>query len=142
LLFSNSSLQYESSISGENSFTARIDFLFTKIQGYSVSAFGLGGSYRWYLPPYRAIDGLWVGPALDLIFLKWKYEKEVISATFIHISGEVGYKLFFEQIVVEPSFKLLFSIGSAKSSGTINQVELDYGDGIGYGFGLSVGYSW
>ena len=142
LLFNRASVQYEMSLSGENSVAGRVNFLMREISGYDVSAFGLGGTYRWYLPPYRAIDGLWVGPSLDILFLKWKYVKEEISQTFFSVGGEVGYKYFFDQLFIEPNFGLVFTIGQAKTSSQVNPITLDYGDGIGYEFGLSLGYAW
>ncbi len=134
-------VQYENAISGEYSFTGRIDFLSRKISGDQATAFGFGGSYRWYLPPNRAISGLWIAPAVDIIFLKWSHANESISQMFFFIEGEVGYKWFFDQWVVEPTFYLGFGIGKADYKGRPN-VTLGYGNGIIYGVGLSLGYAW
>lgn len=141
-LFTTANVQYEGAISGENSYAARINFYKDKITGDDVSSFGFGGAYRWYLPPWRALNGLWVAPSMDILFAKWKHAGEEISQTFFNINGEVGYKFFFEQIVVEPSFALIFSIGKAEYTRGRPNVTLNYGNGINFTFSLSLGYSW
>lgn len=131
--------QYENALSGENSFTVRASAIMRTISSHDVSAFGLGGSYRWYLPPNRAITGIWVGPSADLLFLKWKYSRGDVSSTFFNIGGEIGYKWIFEQYVVEPYLSLGLSLGKVESE---DGKSLAYGNGIIYSVGLSLGYSW
>lgn len=139
----NANIQYENALSGENSFIVRIPIIIRDISTYPVSAFGIGGSYRWYLPPNRAIVGVWVAPAIDILFLKWKYlnkEESYVSKTLINIWGEVGHKWIFEQYVIEPFFGLGLGIGEAQAKD--KKTSLNYGNGILWQLGVSLGYSW
>lgn len=135
----NGNAQFEYALSGENSIVARFNFVSRDITSYPVNAYGIGGSYRWYLPPNRAIAGLWIAPAFDLLMVKWKYPDAETSSTFINICGEVGNKWIIEQWVIEPWFGLGISIGKVEAK--LNRT-LGYGNGVLWQLGLSLGYSW
>ncbi|GEM_PF-3425502 len=139
LIHSFAYIQYEQKLSHKNSFTARLNFLSREIDGDQNSALGAGGSYRWYLYPGYATDGLFAGPAVDLLFWQWEKGKENISATFVNVGGELGFKWSNNQYFIEPVFVLQFSFGKAE---TENGIANSYGDGFEPALRMNFGLKW
>ncbi len=139
LIHSFAYIQYEQKLSHQNSFTARLDFLSREIDDDPNSALGVGGSYRWYLYPGYATDGLFAGPTADLLFWQWERGKENISATFVNVGGELGFKWAKNQYFVEPVFVLQFSFGKAEAE---NGIANNYGDGFEPALRINFGLKW
>lgn len=123
---------YESRMTAVNSFT---------ISGYYWSfsnwtAFGFGGSYRWYLKLVQdkktPLEGLSAGPAIAIGFWKWNYAGYNYSGgTSIAIGGEAAYKWVFDGFVVEPILQIMFNVANIEG--------LDYRP---FGAGVNIGYAW
>ena len=124
---------YESKLNAINSFTANATYWHWNKHG---SAFGIGGSYRWYIDLFEekksALNGLSIGPRADFFFWSWSYDNPILDdktySTFA-IGGEVNYKWVFDKWSVEPTIK--FGIPLLKEKG------YDY---TSYGFGINLGY--
>ncbi len=111
----------------------------TDASGRDWTGYGLGGAYRFYIADSRALTGLSVAPAADLIFFHSTIEiggksQSDKSATCFDIGGDLAYKWIFEQFAVEPMLGLRIGFGPnvAPSSETTTRVVL----------GLSLGYAW
>lgn len=104
------------------------------------SAFGIGGSYRWYIDLFKEgkkpLEGFSVGPMLRLSWWNWdgdnKYGHSYDGGTYVVIGGEAAYKwVFSEHWVVEPIIRLGF--------GVTDVTGLGY---EGWGAGVNFGYTW
>jgi len=125
---------YEHQISKDNSFT-----IFASYYNYSEywSAFGIGGSYRWYLSNVLKdekipIEGLSVGPMIRASF--WTsdyYDFEDANSIYVVIGGEAAYKFIFDDWVVEPIIRLGIGVTDVENLGY-----------SGWGAGVNVGYAW
>ena len=131
LVFGVINATYENKLSKENSFT---------VSGYywsysSWNAFGVGGSYRWYIVDKHALEGFSFGPVVSLGFWSWDGNSIVNDnydgGTSLSIGGEAAYKWIFGSFVVEP--QVGFSINLIKING------LSY---RGFGLGVNLGYAW
>lgn len=126
---------YEHQLSEKNSFT-----VFASYYSYSEwwSAYGIGGSYRWYLTGVlnddkTPIEGLSVGPMAKISFWSWDGPSYFSwdGGTYIVIGAEAAYKFNFGNWFVEPIIRLGFAVSDL--------------DGLGYdpfGGGVNVGYAW
>ncbi len=128
---------YEYRLSENNSLTLSASY-------YAYSdywkAFGIGGSYRWYLSDVlrdekEPIEGLSVGPMVRLSF--WTFDGAdpldvVDDGAYIVIGGEAAYKYnFAPNWFVEPIIRIGFAV-----------TDLEY---LGYdpiGGGINLGYNW
>ena len=125
-------LKYENQLSPENSFT---------IGGYLYnendwSGYGLSASYRWYLLTSKAspIKGLSTGPLIILSSWNWDggNNKHYSGGSDIGIGGELNYKwIIGDWFTVEPNLQVFLPI--RKADGHTYR---------GWGFGISLGYSW
>ncbi len=119
---------YEKALSPENSFTA--GFMYWGYGGWS--AYGLSGSYRWYLfqDSEKMLKGLSFGPMVSLGM--WGYENDTYAnSTSVSVGGEISYKWIFDGFVVEPNAQISFNVLSI--------------DGLTYkpfGIGVNLGYAW
>ena len=133
LAFGMLNATYESRLSAVNTFT--ISGYYWKIVDWT--AFGFGGSYRWYLKLLqdnkKPIEGLSAGPALAIGFWKWDgpYGSTLDGGTSIAIGGEVAYKWVFDGFVVEPIITIMFNAASITG--------LTYDPFRG---GVNLGYAW
>ncbi|PKL85185.1 MAG: hypothetical protein CVV22_09150 [Ignavibacteriae bacterium HGW-Ignavibacteriae-1] len=129
LAFGFFNAKYEQQVTAENSFT--VDALYWGFAGWS--AFGVGGSYRWYLfqEEDKALRGFGFGPAVSLGF--WSFEHSTFSGgTSLSIGGEAAYKWVFEGgFVVEPYVSLTFNV--------LDISGLTYRP---FGLGVVLGYAW
>jgi len=119
---------YEKALSPENSFT--VGLMYWGYAGWS--AFGLSGSYRWYLfqDTDKMLKGLSFGPLVSLGM--WGYENDTYSnSTSLSVGCEISYKWVFDSFVVEPNAQVSFNVLSI--------------DGLTYrpfGIGVNLGYAW
>jgi len=97
------------------------------------NAFGVGGTYRFYLGNSRAIQRFSLGPALDLYF----FRNSVLdrTATIASIAAEANYKWIFDDFVLEPNASLRFYIAGDQGVGSAFS-------GVGIGLGVNIGYAW
>ncbi len=103
------------------------------------TAFGFGGSYRWYFnlnDGKSPLEGLSAGPAVTIGF--WDYGgykifNESYGGTSIAIGGELAYKWIFNQFVVEPILRVNFNVTDVSGLGSTYR---------GYGLGVNLGYAW
>lgn len=134
LAFGMLNATYEQQLKAKNSFT---------ISGYywsflDWSAYGIGGSYRWYLfdkdTGKQPLEGFSAGPLVS--FSTWSYDG-AFNSTFdgginVAIGGEAGYKwVFGSGFMVEPIIQVSFGI--------ISITGLDYQP---FGAGVNLGYAW
>lgn len=119
---------YEQALNAENSFTVGANYW-----GYAGwTAFGISGSYRWYLfqDSEKMLKGLSFGPLVS--FGMWGYENDTYAnSTSLSVGGEIAYKWVFDGFVVEPNAQISFNVLSI--------------DGLSYrpfGIGVSLGYAW
>ncbi|TAL68339.1 MAG: hypothetical protein EPN82_10960 [Bacteroidetes bacterium] len=122
---------YENRVSARNSFTIK-GYFFSGFGYYD--AYGIGGSYRWYLKLIQdnksPLEGLSVGPMGMVLFWGSKWSGYKSSATFA-VGGEAAYKWVFDGFVVEP----ILTLG-------LNLMGIE---GITYpvfGLGCNLGYAW
>jgi len=134
LIFGLVNVTYEQQLSAENSFTVNVnywDFL-----GWT--AFGFGGSYRWYLmqDQDKALKGLSFGPVVAVGFWSYDYDgfvlKDYAGGTSFAIGGEAAYKFIFNSgFTIEPIIQL-----------TINVLDVSGLAYRSYSIGANLGYSW
>ena len=135
LAFGMLNATFESRVGAQNSFTLFGNY-YTSTYLADWTAFGFGGSYRWYFDindGKRPIQGLSAGPFIAFSFWSWggpswiNYDNSLAVA----IGGEGAYKWVFGGFVVEPYLRLALPITK--------------GDGItyrGYGLGCNLGFAW
>ncbi len=124
---------YEQQVSKDNSFTAFGSYW--SFGGWT--AFGVGGSYRWYLmqDDKKALEGLSFGPMVSLGF--WSYDNlgyidDWGSGTSFAIGAEGAYKFVFDGgFTVEPIVQIGFNV--------LTITGLDY---RAFGLGCNIGYAW
>ena len=126
---------YENRISAGNSFT-----IYASYWSYvDWAAYGLGGSYRWYLNNLvqnnkKPLEGLSAGPAISIGFWKWSGSSiynNYGNGTSVSIGGEAAYKWVFSGFVVEPIISISFNL--------VNINGLIYKP---FGLGCNLGYAW
>lgn len=126
---------YEQRVGSTNSFTVYGSY-------WSISdwtAFGFGGSYRWYFnlnDGKTPLEGLSAGPAVTIGFWDfggYKIFNESYGGTSIAIGGELAYKWIFNQFVVEPILRVNFNVTDVSGLGSTYR---------GYGLGVNLGYAW
>lgn len=129
-------IQYEFRYTAENSIALRANFVGYDLGSFSNSAFGFGGSYRWY-PNTKPVVGLWYGPSADLLFWSAKEKNRIVpntyTSSFFGIGGDVGYKWDFNQFGVEIFGGLRYYFGQIAG--------LSFG-GASLVAGLNLGYLW
>lgn len=129
LAFGLFNAKYEQQVSAENSFTAEV--IYWNFAGWS--AFGVGGSYRWYLfqESEKALKGFSFGPYASVGF--WSFENATWGGgTSLAIGGEAAYKWVFDGgFMVEPIVNVNFNI--------LNLDGLSYRP---FGLGVILGYAW
>lgn len=125
---------YEQKLDPVNTFT--INGYYWAITDWN--AFGIGGSYRWYLKIIddnkHIIEGLSVGPLVAIGFWSWKGSslyKDYGGVSFA-IGGELAYKWIFDGFVVEPMINLTFNVNKIEGLSTYNP----------FSAGINLGYAW
>jgi hypothetical protein len=113
------------------------------------SAYGFGGSYRWYLnvtsvtgADKSALEGFNIGPIASIAFWSWKgasfYDPYGVlsnysGGTSFQIGASAAYKwVFGGGWFVEPNLSLLVNVGSITGFSGYNA----------FGFGGNFGYAW
>ena len=106
-------LQYEYKAGPVNSWAIRAHWWPSRDEGIgSWSGFGLGGAYRVYIADSRALTGLSVAPAADLLFFTQSLNGvKQRSAIVGWIGGDIAYKWIFDQFAVEPLLGLRIGFG-------------------------------
>ncbi len=127
---------FEHKLSQENSFT--INALYYSI-GDWWTAFGVGGSYRWYLFPQdkKPFEGFGFGPFVSVEY--WKSDYSALydylgyddGGAMVSIGAEAAYKWNFGGFVVEPVVR--YALPLMSFSGLSYQ---------SYGLGCNLGYAW
>lgn len=136
LFFGALNVQYEFRYDSDNSIALRANFVGYDIGSFSNSAFGFGGTYRWYHST-RPVVGLWYGPSADILFWTAKEKRIVAPATytssFLGLGGDIGYKWNFNHFGVEIFGGLRYYFGEIAG--------LSFG-GASLIAGLNLGYVW
>ncbi len=129
-------VQYEFRYDSDNSIALRANFVGYDIGTFSNSAFGFGGSYRWYHST-KPVVGLWYGPSADLLFWtareKNRFAPSTYRSSFLGLGGDVGYKWNFNQFGVEVYGGLRYYLGEIAG--------LSFG-GASLIAGINLGYIW
>jgi hypothetical protein len=124
------SAQYESRISQDNSWALRLAIYPEKL---GESGFGIGGSYRFYIADGRALTGLSISPAADLVLTT----SGNLSSTYLLVGADLAYKwIFNDGFGIEPYLWLRNGF-----------VASQYGNGARFSgirpaIGLWIGYAW
>ncbi|MFP4369201.1 MAG: hypothetical protein ACLFR2_06455 [Candidatus Kapaibacterium sp.] len=119
---------YEQQIARANSFTVLGSY--HSIGG--LTAFGLGGSYRFYLLEDNAqpIEGFSAGPVLQMQY--WSHDQEAIDDSFVlAVGAEAAYKFVIQSFTIEPNIRAVYDVV------TFDALTYEY-----FAFGLNLGYSW
>ncbi len=95
--------QYEFKSTSTSSFLIKAEYV-TKNTGTAtgtLSAFGVGGAWRFYILDSRALEGFSIAGALDLFFFK----NTTLSRNNVAFApgADGAYKFFFDQFTVEPT---------------------------------------
>ncbi len=124
--------QYEYKIGPVYSWVIRAHYWPAPSTGIDWSGFGVGGAYRIYIADSRAITGLSVEPAADLLFFRSSNLGK--SSIVAWIGGDLAYKWIFDQFSIEPMFGLRIGFGGneARSNAT----------GAAPILALGLGYAW
>lgn len=136
LFYGVMNVQYEFRHDVDNSIALRANFVGYDIGSFSNSAFGFGGTYRWYHST-RPVVGLWYGPSADLLFWtakeKNRIRPESYTRLFLGLGGDIGYKWNFNHFGVEIFGGLRYYFGEITG--------LAFG-GASLIAGLNLGYIW
>ncbi len=134
LAFGMLNATYEQQVGPENSFT--VNGLYWTLLDWS--AFGIGGSYRWYLmqDDNKALKGFSFGPTINLGFWSYKnsfgYAGAYDGGTSVAIGAEANYKFVFDGgFMIEPGISFSFN--------AVSITGLSY---PGFGIGANLGYAW
>lgn len=137
LVFGLVTVEYEKAVSAKNSFTIRGNFFSRELGSIDTTAFGAGGSYRFF-PKKLAPSGLYFGPSADFVYAKAKASWASASGVFFAVGGDAGYKWIFKGgFVVDAGLSASFYFGTVE----VGSTELDYG-GFTLGLRLGLGYAW
>ena len=131
LAFGRLDLTYEQLLSSTNSFT--VNGMYWSIGDWS--AFGIGGSYRWYLDLFKTrekpLAGFSVGPRASLGSWVWNgFADSYDNGVSVSIGGEAAYKWIWDGFAVEIGLNLDFPL--IKTEANMSALGL-----IG-----SIGYAW
>jgi hypothetical protein len=136
ILWGVMNFQYEFRYDVDNSIALRANFVAYDLNSFSNSAFGLGGSYRWYHST-KPVVGLWYGPSADILFWSAKEKNKIQPSTykssFIGLGGDIGYKWDFNHFGVEVFGGLRYYLGEIAG--------LSFGGGTLVA-GINLGYVW
>jgi hypothetical protein len=133
LAFGVLNVTYEHKVAPTNSFTIFGSY-FSIIDW---SAYGIGGTYRWYLDvgnDKQALEGLSLGPLAEIAFWSWNgsYYSYSGGASVI-IGGNVSYKwIFGGGFVVEPNATIAFNAAAPTGFSGYHA----------FGLGVNLGYAW
>lgn len=124
---------YEQQLSKNNSFT--VSGLYWSIGSWT--AWGLGGSYRWYLlqtdTGKRPLEGFSAGPLISFSSWSYDYDFDIVNideGINVAIGAEAGYKwIFGSGFMVEPTVSVSFGLTGV-------------GDFTPFGLGVNLGYAW
>jgi hypothetical protein len=121
---------YEWKSATTNSWMLRARFA-PKYQNFQ--SFGFGAAYRFYIADSRALTGLSVAPAAEIIFVS----APVLgySDQFLLVGGDAAYKWIFDQFSVEPQLGLRIGVEIGKTGPS-------YWSGFQPLFGVGLGYAW
>ncbi len=104
-------IQYEWKAANLQSWAVRLHLYEAPAETYRVG-FGIGGAYRFFIADSRALTGLSVAPAADIIF--YGSSQLLKSPVSFQIGGDIAYKWIFDQISLEPMFGLRIGFGGAE----------------------------
>lgn len=123
--FKHIHLQYEWRASNDNSWAVR-GFL-VPTSG-NTSAFGFGGSYRFYIADSRALTGFNISPSADIFLITWGSQ----NYTSFSVGGDAAYKWIFDSFGVEPYFRLRQYFTGDESDASFSGMEFNVGVYLGY----------
>jgi hypothetical protein len=142
LAFGLLNAQYEFQLGSANSVLIRGNYWTPGGLFSGWSAYGFGGSYRWYMDAFKQgttpISGFSFGPAVSVDFWSWD-DEDVFGidtdydggATF-RIGAEANYKWVWGGFALEPGINLMFAIADIEGLGTISP----------FGILFNIGYAW
>ncbi len=121
--------QYEWRSGPVNSIALRAAFQ-TGYLGYS--GFLLGGAYRFFIADSRALTGLSVAPAIDILI----YGNSAIGRNYtsFDIGGDLAYKWIFDAFSVEPIVFLRLGIAGGEGLSAYSGVRPGIDVMLGYAF--------
>ncbi|HET7152426.1 MAG TPA: hypothetical protein VFJ29_01575 [Candidatus Kapabacteria bacterium] len=136
LAFGRLAVTYEHRVSTSNSFS-----IFGSYWSFiDWAAYGIGGSYRWYLDvgnDKQALEGLSVGPLIGFASWSWSGDAAFLNTSYsggisIIICGSAAYKWVFGGFVVEPNATISFNAVQPTGLSGYNA----------FGLGVNLGYAW
>ncbi len=138
LAFGTYTLQYETSLSPNNSLAIQGEFASLTIGDWTLSNFGGGVGYRIYPgSKAKAPEGLWFGPLVKVDNVSATYQDEGASSMYFTAGGEFGYNWLLGE---ETAFAIGLALGIYYTAGNISVAgeNLSYG-GILPGLGINIG---
>jgi hypothetical protein len=138
-IFGNLGLEYQKNINKSSAWAVRGTFWSLGSGNWKASAFGAGGSYRWFLEP-TAPEEFYVGGGLDLESFTATLGGESSSTIILTPKAEAGYRwLLFSKkhFTVSIGVEAYFFIGNIK----IANENWPFG-GFHAGLVGSLGYAW
>jgi hypothetical protein len=130
-------IQYEMKASPVNSWAFRAHYWPSRVAGIDWSAFGAGAAYRVFIADSRALTGLSVAPAADILFFRGTtIAKENVSGIVGWIGGDIAYKWIFDQFSLEPLLGLRIGFGGNSTYG------IPYATGMVPILSVMGGYAW
>lgn len=92
---------------------------------YDWTAYGVGAAYRFYVADSRALTGLSIAPAAELLFFHGSFAGGASSSKSgiaVWIGGDVGYKWIFDDFSVEPMLGLRIGLGPSSGDASKSAV--------------------
>jgi hypothetical protein len=141
-------VNYEAALGDKNSWLAGADLGYRGYSGWSYSAMGVHGSFRWWWLEDRPLQGIYAGPRAGLIIYNYSYDyysglnksSESISATGISVGGEGGYQWIFNNgLLLRAGGELNYVIGSVSAKAGAPTLN---GFGFWPNYVAAVGYAW
>lgn len=148
LLGATADVNYEAALGRKNSWLAGADLGFRGYTGWSYTAMGAHGSFRWWWLENRALQGIYAGPRAGFIVYNYSYDyyngaikaTESISATGFSVGGEGGYQWIFNNgLLLRAGGELNYVIGSVSARSGAPTLT---GFGLVPNYVAAVGYAW
>ena len=137
LAFGNFNVTYEKVLDEKSSVLGSVNFFFNTF-GVDVSAFGIGGAYRYYLTNAKKAvpNGLYVNPQVGFTF----GSSGDFNYSGIAIGAEIGYQWVWESGValdlgIGPNYVNL-------GGGDVDSIGFDNTDGIFPSATIAIGYAF
>jgi hypothetical protein len=126
LIFGTAGIGYEHTVGERGSMAGMFSFASHSFTGQKITMVGGGARYRFWGESDRRLKGLFVGPALGVLSIKWSFDSMTIdpytwqmtsisdtqSALFFTVGAEGGYQWVFDnQVLIALGLSLNYMAG-------------------------------